>query len=116
MENRIRKLLLQAGVDPSLSGYDYLMTGLQMCYEDRSLFHHVTKELYWMIAEKHKVKASNVERCMRHVIENMKRTDCSWFRKEVIGLVEDKRKLTNTQFLAICVEILKMQEDEENVK
>ena len=116
MENRIRKLLLQAGVDPSLSGYDYLMTGLQMCYEDRSLFQHVTKELYWMIAEKHKVKASNVERCMRHAIAKAKETDCEFFQKEFAGFVDSKNKLSNSQFIGLCVEILKLQEDNENVK
>lgn len=103
LKNRIRKLLLKAGVDPSLSGYDFLTTGVQMCYDDRSLFQHVTKELYWMIGEKHGVKAPNVERCMRHAIEKMRHTDCSWFRKEVVGLAENKQALTNSQFLAVCV-------------
>ena len=112
LQNRIRKLLLSAGVDPSLSGYGYLMTGIEMCYKDHSLFQHVTKELYWLIAEKHGVKHTNVERCIRNAIENMKNTNCTWFKKEIIGLIEDKRDLTNTQFLAICVEILKMQEVE----
>lgn len=113
MENRIRKLLLQAGVDPSLLGYNYLMTSVQLCYENRDLLQHITKELYWAVAKKHNTTHTRAERCIRNAIENMKQTNCKWFRKEVIGLIENKRELTNTQFIAICVEILKMQEEEE---
>lgn len=112
LKNRIRKLLLQGGVDPSLSGYEYLLTSIELCYEDNALIQNMTKNLYYAVGRIHNTKNVNVERCMRHAIENMKQTECSWFRKEVIGLMEKKRALTNSQFIAICVEILKMQEVE----
>ena len=112
LKNRIRKLLLQGGVDPSLSGYEYLLTSIELCYEDNALIQNITKELYYIVGREHDTKRTNVERCIRHAIENMKQTECSWFRKEVIGLMENKWALTNSQFIAICVEILKMQEVE----
>lgn len=112
LKNRIRKLLLQGGVDPSLSGYEYLLTSIELCYENNTLIQNITKELYYIVGRAHDTKHTNVERCMRHAIEKMKQTECSWFRKEVIGLMENKWALTNSQFIAICVEILKMQEVE----
>ena len=112
LKNRIRKLLLQGGVDPSLSGYEYLLTCIELCYKDNALIQNITKELYYIVGREHDTKHTNVERCMRHAIEKMKQTECSWFRKEVIGLMENKWALTNSQFIAICVEILKMQEVE----
>ena len=112
LKNRIRKLLLQGGVDPSLSGYEYLLTSVALCYENNELIQNITKELYYVVGRLHNVEPRNVERCMRHAIEKMKQTECSWFRKEVIGLMENKWALTNSQFIAICVEILKMQEVE----
>lgn len=110
LKNRIRKLLLQGGVDPSLSGYEYLLTSIELCYEDNALIQNMTKNLYHTVGRIHNTKNVNVERCMRHAIENMRQTECSWFRKEVIGLMENKLALTNSQFIAVCVEILKMQE------
>ena len=112
LKNRIRKLLLQGGVDPSLSGYEYLLTSIELCYKDNALIQNITKDLYCTVARIHNTKNTNVERCMRHAIENMRQTECSWFRKEVIGLMENKLALTNSSFIAICVEILKMQEVE----
>lgn len=111
LKNRIRKLLLAGGVDPSLIGYEYLLTGIYLCYNDRSLLQQ-TEELYHVVAEKHGSNIARVRRCMRYAVENMEKTDCFWFRKEVIGLIDDRCLLTNSQFIAICVEILKMQEDE----
>lgn len=113
MKNRIRRLLLQAGVDPALSGYDYLMTGIQLCYKDRTLLQYITKGLYCTIANAYDVKNANVERCIRNAIDTMKKTDFNWFKKENIGFIENINALTNTQFIAVCVEILKMQEEED---
>lgn len=112
LKNRIRKLLLQGGVDPSLTGYEYLLTSIELCYEDNVLIQNITKELYHIVGRVHNANYANVERCMRHAIEKMRQTECSWFRKEIIGLMENKWALTNSQFIAICVEILKMQEVE----
>ena len=112
LKNRIRELLLQGGVDPSLSGYEYLLTSIELCYKDTALIQNITKDLYYTVARIHNTKNTSVERCMRHAIENMRQTECSWFRKEVIGLMENKLALTNSSFIAICVEILKMQEVE----
>ena len=116
LKNRIRKLLLAGGVDPSLIGYEYLLTGIYLCYNDRSLLQHATEELYHVVAEEYGTNIANVRRCMRYAVENMEQTDCFWFRKEVVGLIDNRCQLTNSQFIAICVEILKMQEGEENVK
>ena len=111
LKNRIRKLLLAGGVDPSLIGYEYLLTGIYLCYNDRSLLQR-TEELYHVVAEENETNIANVRRCMRYAIENIKQTDCFWFRKEVVGLIDNRCQLTNSQFIAICVEILKMQEVE----
>ena len=73
LENRIRRLLLQAGVDPSLTGYEYLRMAVKLCYEDKSHLRYVTKQLYWDVAKEFDVKPSSVERCMRFAIESMKK-------------------------------------------
>lgn len=116
LQNRIRKLLLNAGIDPSLSGYDFLLTGIEMCYLDRTMLQGVTKALYIDIGKPYGIKPSNVERCMRHAIAKAKETDCEFFKREFAGFVDNKNKLSNSQFIGLCVEILKLQEDNENVK
>lgn len=110
--SKIRRLLLQAGVDPALSGYDYLLTAIEICLNDRTLLQCVTSKIYPIIGEKYNVKPKNAERCMRIAVDNMKSTHSSWFQKEVVGLMENKKVLSNSQFIAICVEILKIQEEE----
>lgn len=116
LQNRIRKLLLKAGIDPSLSGYNCLMTGIEMCYLDKSMLQNVTKALYIDVGKTYGIKPSSVERCMRHAIAKTKDNDCEFFKKEFTGFVDSEKKLSNSQFIGLCVEILKLQEDDENVK
>lgn len=112
LKNRIRKLSLKVGIDPSLSGYDFLLTGIEMCYLDRRMLQSVMKSLYINIAKPYGIKPSNVERCMRHTIDKAKKNDCEYFRKEFAGFIDGENKLSNSQFIGLCVEILKLQEDE----
>ena len=116
LQNRIRKLLLNAGIDPSLLGYELLLTGIEMCYLDRTMLQSVTKALYIDIGKSCGIKAVNIERCIRHAIAKAKETDCEFFQKEFAGFVNSKNKLSNSQFIGLCVEILKIQEEDENVK
>ena len=116
LQNRIRKLLLKAGIDPSLSGYDFLLTGIEMCYLDRTMLQSVTKALYIDIGKPYGIKPSNIERCMRHAIDKAKKNDCEFFQKEFAGFIDNENKLSNSQFIGLCVEILKLQEEIENVK
>lgn len=64
----ISKLLIDLGIKPSLSGFDYLKTAILKVYNEAELLNAVTKELYPVVAEIYQTEATNVERSMRHAI------------------------------------------------
>lgn len=109
MESKIRKLLLSLGVDPSLSGYDYLVDAVAICYEDRTYLRMVTKKLYPYIAKKNNSTMSKVERAMRVAIEKSPEMCPEVYEKLILLPPTDKGKYTNSQFIGACVEQLRME-------
>lgn len=112
MENKIRKLLMRLGVDPAILGYTYLLDAVLLCYSDGVFLREVTKLLYPSVAKKNQTSSLRVERAMRHAIENAhdinpNMCDQLFFQPSLI-----KGKYTNSQFIAACVEQLKVEDDE----
>jgi len=100
--SEIQELLLDIGLSPSLTGFQYITLAEQLALRDESYLRHVTKLLYIDIAVKYNNTPASVERCIRHAIAT------AWNH----GSVEQISKLfrnsinpkkgvpTNSQFLA----------------
>ena len=100
--SEIHELLLDIGLSPSLTGFQYITYAEQLALKDEGYLRHVTKLLYIDIAVKYNTTPASVERCIRHAIAT------AWNH----GSVEQISKLfrncinpqkgvpTNSQFLA----------------
>lgn len=67
-KSEIVKYLDKKNVRHSLSGFDYLITAINMCTEDTDRIHSVCK-LYADVAKVHGTTKSRVERAIRNAIE-----------------------------------------------
>ena len=113
MENRIKKLLLRLGIDPFMLGYKYLIDAIDICYCDSCYAKGVTKLLYPYLAKKNKTTQQRAERNIRNAIEKAFSCYSSEIEKELIIPAPSKSgKYTNSQFIAACVEKLKMEDND----
>lgn len=111
--NRIRKMLMGMGVDPSLLGYKYLIDAVSLVYSDRGCLDKMTSVLYPRVAEMNETTSSRAERAIRHAIERI--SDFNPYVYELFPAppANGSDKYTNSQFIAYCAEILKMEDDEK---
>lgn len=65
----VSELLMEAGMSPSLRGFDYIIDALELIDSDRGFLYSVTKLLYPAIAEKHNSTPARVGRCIKHAID-----------------------------------------------
>ena len=79
MKKEIAKLLNEIGILPNLLGYVYLIEAIYLCiscypyfYKDLSV-----KDIYPVLSDKYNSTDANIERNMRHAIQN------AWNKKEV---------------------------------
>lgn len=68
LENEVNDLLLRLGVDPSLSGFQYLAEMIVAYGGDRSV---QQTALYARVGDQFGTTGSCVERCCRHAIQKM---------------------------------------------
>lgn len=117
IEMMTAKTLIDIGVNPGLSGYDYLYTAIPIVYEDRSYLRAITKKLYPMIAAIYDSNVSRVERSIRHAIETtFLNTDIDVLKKYFGNVVNSMSgKVTNTTFIATVTEHIRMQLEADGV-
>jgi hypothetical protein len=77
----------------SNSGFQYLMTAVQLGVEDIDSCSKVTK-MYKEIAEIHGTLAANVERSIRYVIVDKNVTTKEFIMKTVYDLLYDRKKVS----------------------
>lgn len=111
------KTLIDIGVNPGLSGYDYLCTAILLAYKDKTYIRQITKKLYPEIAERYSSNTSRVERAIRHAIEStFLNTDIDVLKKYFGNTVNAMSgKVTNTTFIATVTEHIKMQLEADRV-
>src|SRR5665648_635679 len=110
-EVEVTRMIHQMGVPAHVKGYQYLRDAIVNVVLDVSLLGAVTKELYPMIAVKYKTTPSRVERAIRHAIE------LAWDRGNVdfmnryfgYTINVDRGKPTNSEFVAMVADKLRMQ-------
>lgn len=111
LEIDITNMIHEIGVPAHIKGYQYLRDAITMVVEDMDLLSAVTKELYPAIAKRNNTTPSRVERAIRHAIE------VAWNRGKLetinnlfgYTVAEDKGKPTNSEFIAIIADKLRLE-------
>ena len=111
LENRVTNMLHEIGIPAHIKGYHYLRDAIIMVVEDIDLLGAVTKELYPAIAKANNTTPSRVERAIRHAIE------VAWNRGKLetinslfgYTVQNDKGKPTNSEFIAIIADKLRIE-------
>jgi two-component system response regulator (stage 0 sporulation protein A) len=107
---RVSELLHELGVPPHTKGYAYIKDAISFVLQDVRYMSKITKNLYPEIAEMHDATPSRVERAIRNSIElTLVHGDpvalSKYFGHRIKGT---NSKLTNSEFIAILSEKLKV--------
>lgn len=94
-------LLNAAGVRSTLKGHTYLKSAISFGIRDRALTESITKVLYPVVAKAHKTTPVNVERAIRHALEDSGQADFAHVFQVSGGKNE---KITNGKFIKLAVE------------
>lgn len=111
LEVAITNLIHELGIPANIRGYVFLRDAIQMVIEEIGLMGNLSKTLYPRIAERYDTTPNCVERGIRHAIE------VAWNRGNIDLLNKlfghtidrDKGKLTNSGFIAILADKLRME-------
>lgn len=113
-EESVSNLLKEMGCRFSFLGYSYLREAIMYCLEKERVV-PITKELYPHVAKKFETTSPRVERAIRHAIEYMVKRNQSYSKTiftEVFGnSVRFNESITNTHFIASCVDYLQLHQD-----
>lgn len=107
LEMRITEVLNSFGISPSIMGFHYIRTAIEMAVDNRELLIGITKGIYPDIAKKYNTSGSKVERAIRHAIECIWRNGYSDVYCRTIGMYSVK-KPTNSQFISILTEYFRL--------
>ena len=111
LEDRVTNMIHEIGIPAHIKGYHYLRDAIALVVENMELLGAVTKELYPTIAERNRTTPSRVERAIRHAIE------VAWNRGKLetinalfgYTIQNDKGKPTNSEFIAIIADKLRLE-------
>jgi len=107
----VTDVIREIGIPAHIKGYQYLREAITMIVADNNFLGAVTKELYPTVAQKYSTTPSRVERAIRHSIE------VAWNRgnmdmiNRLFGCTvnRDKGKPTNSEFMAMIADKLRME-------
>ena len=111
MKATVAYILKELSVPPHLTGFDYLIDAIVLCYKDREIMHSMTKALYPTIGKMYKKTSSEVERAIRHAVIWCFNNCDGDVTYSVFGNTIDMNtgKVTNSHFIATIVEILRYE-------
>ena len=117
LEVMVTEILHQIGVPAHIKGYHYLRDGIVLAVKDQKMINSVTKLLYPTIAKVNGTPSSRVERAIRHAIE------VAWDRGDVdvlnsyfgYTIRNNRGKPTNSEFIAMIADNLKLQLKSSNI-
>ncbi len=115
LEQRVTEIIHDVGVPAHIKGYQYLREAIVRSVEDMDMLNSVTKVLYPEVAKKYQTTPSRVERAIRHAIE------VAWSRGKVETIEEmfgytvsiGKGKPTNSEFIALITDKIRMEQQNE---
>ena len=107
----ITNILLGFKIQPDVMGFEYLRTGIRLCFDDESLKKNITKKLYPLVAQIHGTTAETVERGMRTAIENAYYGGGLLEINERCGIIvyNNDFKWTNGETIFTLVELIKLK-------
>lgn len=111
-ENRIKTMLMDLGVDPSLNGFSYLVEAVKFTVEDKKnkTLRPIMK-LYEDVAKVFDTTSQRTERSMRHAIENAFDANNEPINNVFYGLISPySGKVTVSTFIAVIAEKIIMTE------
>lgn len=112
VQEEIIHSLRKVNFPPHVKGYAYAKTALEVVLNKPESIEAITKELYPIIARIHHTTSSRVERALRHGIELIYDRSTLDDLSELLGPSNwNKGKLTNSEFLAVMAENLRMTLD-----
>lgn len=105
----IVSLLIRLGISPSLRGFDYIITGIQLIDSDEELLHKIVKGLYPAIAEKYNTTSAKAERSIRSAVEKISFCTDDALLAEVFGnlYVPNSKRIKNSEFFGAVFEYFK---------
>ena len=117
LTSQITDMLLSFKVKPDNIGFDYLRTGIKLCFEDWSLKNNITKKLYPQVAVLHSTSAETVERGIRTAIENAYNNGGLLEINEQCEFIvyNNDYKWTNGEMISILVELIKLKRTREEI-
>lgn len=97
---------------PHVKGYSYIKTALEIVLRKPESIEFITGELYPEVATLHQTTPSRVERAIRHAVELLYDRNGPNHLNELLGPPSySKGKLTNSEFLAVMAERIRMDLD-----
>ena len=112
LECEVTKMLRELGAPAHMKGYRFLRHGIALAVLDVAFLDAVTKKLYPNIAEKFNASISQVERCMRSVVEATWDYGDPKILQKFFGytISNRKRKPANSEFIAMLADQLSLQQ------
>ena len=112
-ENRIKTMLMDLGVNPSLNGFAYLVEAVKFTIDDKKnkTLRPIMK-LYKDVAKVFDTTQQRAERSMRHAIENAFNANNEPINNVFYGLISQYTgKVTVSTFIAVIAEKIIMNEN-----
>ena len=112
IEVRITNVIHDVGVPAHIKGYQYIREAILLAVENQDIINSITKTLYPTLATKFKTTPSRVERAIRHAIEVAWNRGQIEIHDKIFGYTvnSNKGKPTNSEFIAMIADKLKMEE------
>lgn len=108
---RIINVLHEIGVPASVKGYLYLQEALAIAVADSNAIFHMTSAIYAPVAERFEITSSGVRKSIAQAIEiAWDRGDLDTLKRYFGYTISNvKGKPTNTEFIALIAECLRLQ-------
>ena len=113
-EREIRRILLELGAPDHLVGHPYVVQGILLAVENRTIINSITFGLYPQLAARFDTTAARVERAIRHLIEvTWNRGDLEVLETYFGNTVSaEKGKPTNGEFIARLANVVRQRMQE----
>lgn len=85
-------------VSKTYIGYDYIIYGLKLLYEDYDRITSVVKSLYIEIADKYSTSWNCVEKDIRRMVQNIWKIENDEMLKRIFGKSSLEQRITNKEF------------------
>ena len=111
LRKKILEYLVTIGIQPKLSGFEYLRLAIKLVMQNKNYLANITKMLYPEIAELSGTRTACVERSIRHAIEVSYNCNGLLGLNDIYGFViyNGKRKPTNGELIALIADKMIME-------